>query len=104
MSEKWLFGTIREIPDMPDGTAAAVALDTDDDHALCIRNAPPNKGDWGTHFAIGWLEKDEKTVNWLARAVASSMHSAYYQGRNCERAKTNSDLAGLNRLLKRMGD
>ncbi len=102
MSEKWLFGTIREIPDMPDGTAAAVALDTDDDHALCIRSAPP-EGNWGTHFAIGWLGKDEKQVNWLAYVVALAMKRSYCQGRNHERAKTNSDLAGLHRLLKRMG-
>ena len=103
MSEKWLFGTIREIPDMPDGTEAAVALDTDDDHALCIRSAQPSKEDWGTHFAIGWLEHNEKQVNWLARVVASEMQLSYYQGRNYERAKTNSYLAGLRRLLERMG-
>ena len=105
MSEKWLFGTIREIPDMPDGTAAAIALDTDDDHALCICNAHKENNDycWGTHFGIGWLEKDEKTVNWLAYVVASSMQESYNQGRNYERAKTRSDLAGLHRLLRRMG-
>ena len=102
MSEKWLFGTIREIPDMPDGTEAAVALDTDDDHALCIRSAPPNEGVWGTHFTIGWLEEEEEAINGLARVVASSMQRAYNQGRNYERAKTNSDLAGLHRLLERL--
>jgi len=36
MEKKWLLGTIREIDDLPDGVKAAVALDINDDHALCI--------------------------------------------------------------------
>jgi hypothetical protein len=97
----FLFGTIREITDMPDGVSAAVALDTDDDHALCIRSN--RKGEnFGTHFGIWWLEKDKDQVDWLARMIGRQLQVAYWNGGKDMKENMLAELSGLGRLLKEL--
>ncbi len=98
--EKFLWGTVREIPDMPYGIEAAVALDTDGDHALCIRVVNDN-GYYvsETHFAIGWLEKDKSSVDWLARIIGGDIKRAYLSGRKDKGREVQESLSGLKKLL-----
>ena len=97
----FLFGTIREITEMPDGVSAAVALDTDDDHALCIQSNVRGEN-FGTHFGIYWLEKDEARVDWLARVIGRQLQDTYRQGGKDMKKSLLEELSGLNRLLNEL--
>ena len=98
MEKKWLLGTIREIDDLPDGVKAAVAFDTDEDHALCILIQDKNDEVFSCHFAIGWA--DEKKTNWIANVVGHLLRDAYYQGKRDSKKETSVALTGLKGLLE----
>ncbi len=99
---KWLHGLIREIPQSSfnTGVEAAVARDTDNDQALCFK-LYNSKGDieFGYHFNINWIEKDEKRVDWLAHAVGRALQNAYNKGKRDSKASTAHALSGLKKLL-----
>ena len=95
--EKWLFGTIRKISGMPFGVEAAVALDTDDNHALCISSS--KNGEFSVHFNIEWLEHDEQKVNWLACVVGYAMQRAYNGGCGQVKQEVRESLLGLKSLF-----
>ena len=97
IDREWLFGTIRKIPDMPFGVEAAVALDTDDTHALCIASSV--EGQFGVHFNIEWLESDEQKVNWLAWVVGRAMQESYNSGGHRVKREVKKHLVGLKALL-----
>jgi len=106
-TNQWLFGTIREIKDYEDsGIFAAVAEDTDDDHALCIEFRATNgqyskygSPVFSAHFNINWLEKDERHVDWLAGVVGRMIRDAYRKGVNDENERIYEKLRGLKSLL-----
>ncbi len=100
MSNNFLYGTIREIKEMPFGVQAAIALDTDDDHALCIVAMGSETGKFGVHFNIQWLEHDTKTVDWLARVIGRAMQTSYRSGLKNKKEEMLSKLSGLKELLQ----
>ena len=99
--DEYLFGTIREIDasKLPKDIVAAVAKDTDDDHALCIYC---KKRGIGGHFNISWLEDKPDTVDWLAWVIGNRMQESYDQGVSDKEKEIVSNLSGFTSILKKL--